>query len=172
VSLPQHKSFKQHGGPYQSREPMPVRVGNDALLVEGRGVSGLQVWTLVHHHLRADGHTIIQINHVIVDETKATRRDSVPYGLWLIGAVDSIYRLSEIKGSSAELVTRATRHEPRQIGLSGDHFWWWGPIRPLRFSRYTDQALPLEALTPNRCRSAERDCYLAQDTGSALRYSQ
>jgi hypothetical protein len=51
---------------------------------------------LSHDHLGADIDPVIQIDHIIVDKTKAARRDGLSYCLRGIGAVDAIDGIAEI----------------------------------------------------------------------------
>src|SRR3984957_6247856 len=107
-------------------------------------------------HLRADRHAVVKVNHVVVHQTKAARRNCVSDRLQLVGAVNAIDGAAEIHRSRAERIARTAGHEPRQIGLALDHFRRRTPIRPFLLARYLLQAGPSEALAADADAVAKR----------------
>src|SRR6266536_6641967 len=73
----------------------------------------------------------------------------MPDGLRLIGAVDAVDRVAEIKRARPELIARPPGHEPRQIRLAVDHLRRRNPIGPFRLARDAKQARPLESVYPS-----------------------
>src|SRR5271166_6783927 len=97
--------------------------------------------------LGADRHPIVKVDHVVVDEPKAARRDGVADRLRLVRAVDAVHGLTEVHRARAHRIARAARHETRQVGLALDHFRRRTPVRPFLLARDLLQAGPLEALS-------------------------
>jgi hypothetical protein len=63
----------------------------------------------------ADLDAVVEVDHVGVIETKASRRNGVPDRLRLVGSVDAEDGVTEIEGSRPEGIARTARHEPRQV---------------------------------------------------------
>ena len=97
----------------------------------------------------AELHSIIKIDHVIVGEPEAARRDCLADSVRLVGAVDAVDRLAEIERARAQRVAGAAGHEPWKIRLALDHFRRRRPIRPLRLLGYLHQPRPLKAVAPD-----------------------
>src|SRR5919197_1135599 len=55
-----------------------------------------------------------------------------PDGRRLVGPVDAVNRLAEIKRARSERVGLAASHEARQIRLTHDHLFGRGPVGPFR----------------------------------------
>src|SRR5580700_5759601 len=109
-----------------------------------------------HDDLRADMHAIVEVDHVLIDESDAARGDAGADALGLIGAVDAIERIAgalvEIHRSRTERVVEPARHalgEFFELGLARDHLRWWRPGRPLRFAPHLRDAAPAEAFAPD-----------------------
>ena len=62
-----------------------------------------------HHHARADPDAGIEVRDVLIGEPDASRGDECPDGRGLIGAVDAIYRVTEIERARAERIGRRPR---------------------------------------------------------------
>ena len=67
----------------------------------------LHFGSLTHHDLGADGNAVEQVDHVGIDEAEASRRDRLPDGLGLVGAMDAVHRLAEIERAGAERIAGA-----------------------------------------------------------------
>src|SRR4051794_26471280 len=65
---------------------------------------------LNHHHLRADLHAPIKVDHVLVAHADAPRGDGRADGPGLVRSVDAIERRAEIHGARAERIFRAAGH--------------------------------------------------------------
>ena len=61
----------------------------------------------------ADLDAVVEVDHVGVVETKASRRNSVSDRLRLVCAVDAENGVSEIEGSRSKRIARTASHEPR-----------------------------------------------------------
>src|SRR5580693_825859 len=107
-------------------------------------------------HLRADRHAVVKVDHVVIDKTKAARRDGVSDRLRLVRAVNTVDGATEIHRARAERIARTAGHEPRQIGLALNHFRRRTPIRPFLLARYLLQAGPGEALAADADAIAKR----------------
>ena len=109
-----------------------------------------------HYDARADTDTGVEVYDVPIGQPYAARGHERADGRWLIGAVNAIHGLAEIKCARAERIARTTRHEPRQIGLAGDHLFRGAPVGPRRHSRYFFDACPGETFAPDADAVAQR----------------
>src|SRR5271165_844009 len=123
---------------------------------------------LFDDHLRSHRHAIEEIGHVLVDEAEAARRYSVADRLRLVGAVNAIDGLAQIKGARAHRIAGAPGHEARQIGLALDHLRRRAPVGPFLLARYLLQARPLEAVAPDADPVAKRPVVRLYEVEEAL----
>jgi hypothetical protein len=65
-----------------------------------------------HYDARADTDTGVEVYDVPIGQPYAARGHERADGRWLIGAVNAIHGLAEIKCARAERIARTTRHEP------------------------------------------------------------
>ena len=77
-------------------------------------------------------------------------------GRRLVGAVDAVQRLAEIKSARAERIARAARHHARQIRLALDHLGRRMPVRPFRHLADALGAGPGEAFAADADAVAQR----------------
>src|SRR5439155_13781057 len=75
---------------------------------------------------------------------------------WLVGAVNAIECLAEIKRARAKRIAFTTSHEARQIGLTLDHLGGRMPIRPLGHAGDFLGARPGEAVAADADAIAHR----------------
>ena len=109
-----------------------------------------------HHHARSDLDAGVEVGDVVVGEPDAARRHEGADGRGLVGPVDAVQRLTEVKRARAERVAVAACHEARQIRLAVDHLFRRMPVRPLRHSRHFFRAGPGEALAADADAVAQR----------------
>src|SRR3954447_20492566 len=98
----------------------------------------------------------MQVRDVLVGEPDAARGDEGPDGGRLIGAVNAIDGITEIKRARAERVAVAAGHEARKVGLAFDHLLRRIPVGPFRLPRHFLRAGPGEALAANADPVAQR----------------
>src|SRR5437016_190516 len=82
------------------------------------------------HDARADLNALVEVRDVFVGQTDAARGHERTDGRGLIGTVNSIQGLAEVKRARAERIAVAAGHEARQVGLAFDHSGRWIPVRP------------------------------------------
>ena len=118
------------------------------------------------------GHGCREVHDVPIGQPNASRGHKRADGRRLIGAVDAINGVAEIKCARAERVARTTRHETRQVGLAVNHLFSFG-------GRQSGQASILDTFsTPaqvnlrarRRCRSAAPCHCRARDTDRCSPY--
>ena len=109
-----------------------------------------------HHHARAHLDAGVQVRDVLVGEPDAARGYEGPDGGRLIGAVNAINGVTEIKRARAERVAIAAGHEARKIRLALDHLLRWIPIGPFRLPGNSLRAGPGEALAADANPVAQR----------------
>ena len=109
-----------------------------------------------HHHARANLDAGVQVRDVLVGEPDAARGYEGPDGGRLIGAVNAINGVTEIKRARAERVTIAAGHEARKVRLALDHLLRWIPIGPFRLPGNSLRAGPGEALAADANPVAKR----------------
>src|SRR3984893_19141990 len=85
-----------------------------------------------HDDLGAHVNTIVEVNHVFVDNTDAARKHMLAYRGRRVGSVNAINRAAEIHRACTQRIARPSGHEARQIRLADDHFPGRGTVRPLR----------------------------------------
>src|SRR5260370_33033428 len=111
---------------------------------------------LLDDHLGAHRNPVVEINDVGVYQSEAAGRDRTPDRLRLIGAVDTIDGVPEIKCAGAERIAGATSQPPRDIGLTLDHFLRRRPVRPLLLAGNLQKSLPLKTLAADADPVAQR----------------
>src|SRR5260370_25213500 len=84
-----------------------------------------------HDDARTYRHTAVKVLNVLIGQTNATRRYEGGDRRWLIGPMDSIFRVAEIHGARAEGIGFTAGHEARQVWLALNHLLRWKPVRPL-----------------------------------------
>src|SRR5215204_6570670 len=57
-----------------------------------------------HDHFRANTHTIVEVDHILVGHADAPRGDRLADGLGLVRAVDAIERPADVQGASAKRI--------------------------------------------------------------------
>src|SRR5215510_271006 len=101
----------------------------------------LRPWPEILHrkydNFCAKSDAIVEVDHIIVDQTNAATRGPLANAGRVIGAVNAIFGAADIYRTRAEWIAGATRNHARQIGLATDHLRRWVPIRPLGFTRNT-----------------------------------
>src|SRR5262245_22485700 len=111
--------------------------------------NGDVVWArrlLLHDHLGADRHAVIEIDDLVVDQTEAAGRHRVSDCIRRIGAMDAIDCVAEIERAGTEWIARTACHLAPQIGLPFKHFRRRRPVRPLLLAPDPLHALPLETV--------------------------
>src|SRR5436305_1257322 len=88
----------------------------------GREAARLQFGFLPDNHLGADGHALIEVGDIGVDQPETARRDGGADRVGPVGAVDAVDGGAEIHRAGAERVAGTAGHEARQIGLALNHF--------------------------------------------------
>ena len=88
-----------------------------------------------YNYFCAKSNAIVEVDHVIVDQTDATTRSVFANAGWVIGAMNSVVGAADIYGPRAERIAGAAGNHARQIRLAYDHLRRWVPIRPLGFAR-------------------------------------
>src|SRR6202451_553350 len=111
---------------------------------------------LLDDHLGADRNAAVEVDHVLVDQTEAARRDRGSDRLRLVGPMDAIDGGAEIHRARPERIARSAGHEPRQGGLAFNHFRRRAPVRPFLLARNLLQAGPLEAIAADADAVAQR----------------
>src|ERR1700746_4113439 len=86
----------------------------------GRRGIGPSAWQ--HQHVSTDPDPAIEVLDVLVGQTNAARGHELADRRRLVGAVYAIERVAEIERTRAERIACSSRHHPRQVGLSLDHF--------------------------------------------------
>src|SRR6202049_2679680 len=110
-----HRERARGGGTGKERRVRPAAEGNAGKLGFGKSVGmapPLQFRTLAHDDLGPDRNPVVEIHAVPVHEPEAARRNRVPDRLRLIGAVDAVDRVAEVKGARPEWIAGAAGHEP------------------------------------------------------------
>src|SRR5689334_7035925 len=72
---------------------------------------GLNLRCLTDDHFCADRHALIKIDDFRIDQTETSGCHRAADGLRLVGAVDAINRIAEIKGARTHRIARTARHE-------------------------------------------------------------
>src|ERR1700730_2139094 len=103
----------------------------------------LQFRLLPHDDLGADGHALVEVGDIGIDQPEAAGRNLGADRLRPVGAVDTGDGGPEIHRPRPERVTRAAGHEARQIWLALDHLRRRCPVRPFRLARDVLEYLPL-----------------------------
>src|SRR5712691_6643551 len=129
----------------------------------------LQFRTLAHDDLGPDRNPVVEIHDVPIHQAEAARRNRMADRLRLIGAVDAVDRVAEIKGTRPERIARAAGHEPRQIRLAVDHLRRRDPIGPFGLARNAQQPRPLEAVAADPDPVAQRPVIALHEIEKALR---
>ena len=62
-----------------------------------------------YHHLRANLHSIVEIDHVIVGHSYAARRYSRTNGIWLVRSMYSVEARTQVDRTCAERIIYSTR---------------------------------------------------------------
>src|ERR1043165_575434 len=104
--------------------------GMSISLPEGCVVSS-QFRLLPDDNLGPDGNSIIEIDHVAIDEPETSGRHGGADGLRLIGAVNAVDGLAEIERTRAHGIAGPSGHKAGQVGLPRDHFRRRSPVGPL-----------------------------------------
>src|SRR5262249_39757636 len=98
-----------------------------------------------HHNARANVNTGVEVDDVSVGQPYAAGGHERANGRWLIGAMETVRGIAEIKRACAERIAWATGHETRQIGLTIDHLFRRAPVWPPCHSRDFFGASPSES---------------------------
>ena len=88
-----------------------------------------------YNYFCAKSNAIVEVDHVIVEQTDAATRSLLANAGRVIGAVNAVVGAADIYGTRAERIAGAACNHARQIGLAHDHLRRWVPIRPLGFAR-------------------------------------
>src|SRR4051794_25988664 len=104
----------------------------------------------------ADLHTVVEVDHVLVEHADAARRHRLADRLRLVRAVDAVEAGAEIQGARAERVFRAASHVARQVGTALQHLGRRNPIRPFLLAADRLLAGPREALAADADAVLER----------------
>ena len=89
---------------FMSDDFLPLLKAHNVALGRPPAAEGLE-----HDDGGADLDAIVEVDHVLVAQADAARRDLVTDGPGLVGAVDAVERRAEIKRARAERVVRARR---------------------------------------------------------------
>src|SRR5262245_18307085 len=76
-----------------------------------------------YNYSSAKSNAIVEVDHVVVDQTDAATRGARSNASRVIGAVNAIFGAADIYRTRAEWIARAARNHARQIGLAPDHLW-------------------------------------------------
>src|SRR6476660_5500213 len=90
-----------------------------------------------YNNFCAKSDAIVEVDHIIVDQTNAATRGALANAGRVIGAVNAIFGAADINRTRAKWIARTARNHARKIGLAPDHLRRWVPIRPLGFARDT-----------------------------------
>src|SRR5262249_39528726 len=124
---------------------------------------------LLHDHLGADRHAVVEIDDLFVHQPEAARRYRMSDRLGRVGAVNAIDRLAEIERAGAERIAGTAGHPARQIRLPFDHLGRRRPVRPFRLARDPQQPVPAEAVAPDADAVAHRSVVALDQIEKALR---
>src|SRR4029079_19310310 len=97
-------------------------------------------------HTCANLNAAVKILYVIVEKANAARGYERANRRRLVGTVNSIERIAEIKRAGAKRITGTPRHHARQIRLTLDHLRGREPVRPFFHPGDAFRAGPRESL--------------------------
>src|SRR5260370_30002462 len=139
----------------------------DVLLFPSRPAGERQLGTIgritltgrQRHDRGAELHPAVEVDHVLVGEPDAARRDRVADIFRLVGAVDPVQRVLavgvEVQAARAHWVLRTTRHMRRERAKTLLLTGGWGPARPLGHAADLGDAGPALRLLSYRNTEAE-----------------
>src|SRR6516165_4781487 len=108
---------------------------------------GRRVRSRQYNYGRADSHAAVEVFDIFVGQTNTARGHEGAYGGGLIGAVDTVFRVTEIHRACPKRIGFTPGHEARQVGLALNHLLRRQPVRPFFHAADVLGARPSEALT-------------------------